>query len=129
MGAAFLKVPELELTEGEAKKLGDAAQAVMSYYTDAEIPEEVMLWSNLVMAAGTVYGPRFVAYKIRTARNVTPKIALVQAPENVQPIRPPMDPATQKPRPQAQPKPEGPGITISEWSQWNTGAAVINTFE
>lgn len=128
MGSVLLKTPELEITEGEAKKLGDAASAVMAYYTDAEIPEEVILWSNLIMSAGSIYGPRIIAYKIRNARNVTPKIAPATPPQNVQPIRP-MDPAKQKPQPVAQPQPKAPEISITEWSQWNGQNAAINSFE
>lgn len=128
MGSVLLKTPELELTEGEAKRLGDAAQAVMSFYTDAEIPEEVMLWSNLIMAAGAVYGPRVIAYKIRNARNVTPKLVTQVPASNVQPIRP-MDPAKQNPKPQAQPQPQAPSISLQEWSAWNGQSAAINSFE
>jgi hypothetical protein len=124
MGSVILKTPELELTEGEAKKLGDAAQAVMAFYTDAELPEEVVLWANLIMTMGGIYGPRFVAYKIRNARNVTPKISPAPVPQNVQPIRQ----TDSKPAPKPV-TPQGPGITMQEWSQWNAGAAVINTFE
>lgn len=68
MGAAFSKIPELELSEKEAKILGDSIQTVNDLYGGYMIPEKAQAWMNLAMAAGSIYGPRFMAHKIRTDR-------------------------------------------------------------
>jgi hypothetical protein len=120
MGATLLKVPELELSEAEAKKLNDAATDVMRYYTEVDIPPVVQAWLNLGMVCGTVYGPRFMAVKIRKSRNVTPRIQ----PTPVVPINQPKQPGPPG-RPTAVPADQA----LREWSQWNSQAAAINQSE
>lgn len=68
MCAALLKVPELALDEAEAKRLNDAAVEVMRHYTDVSLPPEIVAWFNLAMVGGIIYGPRYIAYSVRTKR-------------------------------------------------------------
>lgn len=65
MGAAFTKIPELELEESEAKKLGDALARVNELYNGILLTDKQRAWIGLAMAAGTIYGPRLVAHKMR----------------------------------------------------------------
>lgn len=65
MAAALTKVEELALTEQEAEQLAVAIARVNEVYGNVVLPEKVVVWINLAMAMGTVYGPRFIAYNIR----------------------------------------------------------------
>jgi hypothetical protein len=60
MGAVLLKTPELELTEEESAKLAGAIAHVNELYGGVVLPEKVAAWINLVMVAGTIYGPRII---------------------------------------------------------------------
>lgn len=64
MLASFTKISELELSEGEAKKLAVALDRVASLY-DVGATEKTMAWTNLAMCIGGVYGTRAYAYSIR----------------------------------------------------------------
>lgn len=68
MAAAFLKVEELELSEPEAKQLGEAVARVNALYGNYMIPEKTAAWINLTMAAGSIYGPRMMAHKLRVKK-------------------------------------------------------------
>lgn len=68
MGAAFLKVPELELDQKEAERLSDAVNRVQAEYNIPILDPKTMAWINLAMVAGGVYGPRIVAHSLRTKR-------------------------------------------------------------
>lgn len=61
----MMKVPEMELTPEEATKLAVAINRVNSAYSGIVIPEKVMVWVNLVITAGGIYGPRVFAYNAR----------------------------------------------------------------
>lgn len=65
MAAAFLKVPELELDQVEAKALGDAVNKVQAEYKIPILDPKTMAWINLLMVTGGVYGPRLAAHSIR----------------------------------------------------------------
>lgn len=65
MGAAILKVPELEIDATEAKRLGDAVSRVNELYGGIMLSEKQAAWINLTFALGQVYGPRAVALKMR----------------------------------------------------------------
>ena len=60
MGAVLLKTPELELTEEEAGKLAAAVAHVNELYGGVVLPEKAAAWINLIMVAGTIYGPRII---------------------------------------------------------------------
>ena len=66
MAASALKVDELALDEEEAKVLGDAVNEVASHYDITPDPK-IMAWAGLIGVCASVYGPRVMAYKIRTA--------------------------------------------------------------
>lgn len=68
MGAALTGIEELNLDESEAKKLSDAIGKVNAYYGGMVLPENIMVWTQFVIAMGTVYGPRAVAYSMRLKR-------------------------------------------------------------
>jgi hypothetical protein len=59
MAAVGLKVPEMALDPKEAQVLGQAIADVQSHY-DFDVSAETTIWVNLVMALGSVYGPRAV---------------------------------------------------------------------
>lgn len=73
MGAAFLKVPELELDQDEAKRLSDAVNRVQSEYNMPILDPKTLAWINLAMVAGGVYGPRFAAHSIRKKKEKAQK--------------------------------------------------------
>jgi len=60
MGAVLLKTPELELTEEESAKLAGAIAHVNELYGGVVLPEKAAAWINLIMVAGTIYGPRII---------------------------------------------------------------------
>ena len=53
------------ITEDEASKLAKALTNVTQLYDLPVIGEKAIAWVNLASVAGTVYGPRLVAAKIR----------------------------------------------------------------
>lgn len=68
MGATILKVPELELDEEEAEKLGKAVARVQAQYEVPVLSEEQRAWINLLLVAGTIYGPRVMAHSLNRKR-------------------------------------------------------------
>jgi hypothetical protein len=65
MGATILKVPELALSDEEAKKITAAVAKVASHY-DVGASEKSIAWANLAICAGGVYGTRIWTYQLRT---------------------------------------------------------------
>jgi|SRR5579863_53432 len=65
MGAALCQVPELELDETEAAKLGKAVNRLNELYGGMVLPPKVAAWLHLGITAGTIYGPRAIAYNLR----------------------------------------------------------------
>jgi hypothetical protein len=61
MLATFTQHEELELEADEARKLAVAIDKVNSLYDFSVIPPSAMAWTQLVMALGSVYGPRAIA--------------------------------------------------------------------
>lgn len=147
MGSAILKVPELELSEVEAKKLNDAITDVMRFYTDVEISPVVQAWLNLAMVGGVVYGPRFMAYNIRNkarAKTIAGSIPLTADPSRSQPAKPfqsnvtpfrneskPDGTKSQAPQPTAKAanQPTAPLLNLHDWSAWNAREATIGISE
>lgn len=65
MGATFAKVPELVITDEEAKKLSAAIDRVAALY-DFGATEKTLAWVNLAMCVGGIYGTRLFVYSMRT---------------------------------------------------------------
>jgi len=65
MMASFSKIPELSLSEDEAKQLTAAINRVASFY-DIGASEKTLAWLNLAVCAGGIYGTRVFAYHLRT---------------------------------------------------------------
>lgn len=76
MMARFTGVQELSLDEPEAAKLAEAVKRVEEYYGADWLPEEAAIWINLAGVCGMIYGPRFIAYRIRKAREARPPVAI-----------------------------------------------------
>ena len=68
MGAVLLKTPELELTEEESAKLASAIAHVNELYGGVVLPEKAAAWINLIMVAGTIYGPRIIVIQSKGKR-------------------------------------------------------------
>lgn len=68
MLAAFTGVEELGLAEEESKKLSEAIARVQKLYDYKWISDEAAAWGNLVIAAGGIYGPRYMAIRLRQKR-------------------------------------------------------------
>lgn len=79
MGAAFLKVEELELDEEEATKLGAAINRVNKLYGEIVLSPEQRAWLGLVMCCGTIYGPRFMAYRMRQKKEAAKQPVTIDA--------------------------------------------------
>lgn len=62
--ASALKAPELELDQTEARNLAEAVAEVQRHY-NAVIDPKMMAWIGLFGVAGTIYGPRVAAMRIR----------------------------------------------------------------
>src|ERR1017187_1223324 len=73
IAANFTHTPELELSEDEAKGLGEATVRVAQEY-DLPMPDaKTMAWINLLKVVSVVYGPRVGAVRIRKAREKAAK--------------------------------------------------------
>jgi hypothetical protein len=68
MGATFIHIPELVLTENESKTLAKAIEAVTDQYDFSILPEKYMVWVNLAVCAGGIYGPRIGAHLLNQKR-------------------------------------------------------------
>jgi len=69
MLAGMVNVEELALEKEEAKMLAESVVEVGAFY-NMEVPAKAAAWTNLIMVAGALYGPRIVVArgKLRTAR-------------------------------------------------------------
>lgn len=78
MLAALTSTEELGIDKDEAKTLAEAAAAVGRHY-DMNVPAKTVDWYNLIMVAGTVYGPRisFLISKGRNRRAPAPKVETI----------------------------------------------------
>jgi hypothetical protein len=65
MLSVIMKTPELEIDQGEAKRLSDATIKLNELYGGFMVSEKTMAWIELMMVGGAVYGPRYVAYIAR----------------------------------------------------------------
>lgn len=78
MAAQFLKVSELELDTGEAKRLSESIQKVGRYYAVVFDPKKLAIF-DLCAVATTIYGTRAIAYMKRREKE------LIAAPPNAKP--------------------------------------------
>lgn len=65
MGATLLHAPEWELSEDEAAKLAAAIARVNELYNGLVLPEKAAAWVQLVIVAGTIYGPRVMVSQMK----------------------------------------------------------------
>jgi hypothetical protein len=75
MLAAVTSSPELILSEDESAKLASAVARVNDFYGGTTIPEKYMVWTNLVMACGSIYGPRVISIMAR--KDSEPKVVTI----------------------------------------------------
>lgn len=83
IASALTKVEEIALEKSEANQLAQALAAVNVHYQTA-IDPKLVAWMGVVAVAGQVYGPRVLAYRLRSATEKASKPAptprVVQAP-------------------------------------------------
>ena len=94
MGASLLKVPDLALTEEEAKHLAAAITRVTELYEVPLMDEKTRAWFNLGIVGFEVYGTRIVAHMAERKKK--------------QPAPPPMVITPFRPQPQPAPPPPNP---------------------
>ncbi len=63
MLAKFTGINELEIDHAESKLLSDAIATVSSHY-NTTIDPKIIAWIGLIGVCGSIYGPRFAAYRI-----------------------------------------------------------------
>lgn len=73
--ASKILVPELELTEDEAKTMGRALSEVGQYYDVPMVSPQQIAWYNLATTAAMIYGSRFIAYRNRSRKEAAEKRA------------------------------------------------------
>ena len=66
-------IEEIALTAEESQKLGAAIARVQSFYPNTVMSGEVMAWGGLIITAGTLYAPRYMAFKLRMAKEAAEK--------------------------------------------------------
>jgi len=86
MGASFLKVPELMMTEEEANQLAVAIRRVSDLYEVPLLDEKTMAWINLGIVGSKIYGPRVIAATVNSkAKKVQSKnskpVTVINAPD------------------------------------------------
>lgn len=86
MGAAFLKIPDMALTEDESRNLATAVVRVTELYDLPLMSEEARAWINLTMVAGNVYGTRIASHAIEAKRARTAAREATQQPGSPTPI-------------------------------------------
>lgn len=83
IAANLTKVPELALADEEARSIAKAVARVSEHY-DIAASEKTLAWVNLAMIAGSVYGPRILAYELRKkAENDAKKAKLQEAQQQM----------------------------------------------
>lgn len=80
MLAGMTKVEELQIDATEGKKLGDAVNTVLQQYNHVINPK-MAAWVNLGMVSAAVYGPRYMAVKLRhETEKQKPRVVEMPAP-------------------------------------------------
>lgn len=70
--ATALNAPNINLTDDEAKRIADATQRVARHYNFPGMAVQTKDWIGLIVALGSVYGPRVTAAFVN--RNVKPDV-------------------------------------------------------
>ena len=65
--AGMTQIPEIAIDREQAEVLASAASEVMLHYDFGMNPEQ-QAWVNLMMVAGSIYGAKVFAYKIRKSQ-------------------------------------------------------------
>lgn len=65
--AGMTQIPEIAIDREQAAVLASAASEVMQHY-DFGMNAEQQAWINLMMVAGSIYGSKVFAYKIRKSQ-------------------------------------------------------------
>jgi hypothetical protein len=68
MGASFLHIPEMELSEEESQGLAKAIARVTDLYELPIVSEKAMAWIGLACECGKIYGPRIAAHSINAKK-------------------------------------------------------------
>lgn len=85
MLAALTSIKEMELDKDEAKALSSAAANVARHY-DVSASQKSLDWANLVMVAGSLYGSRIFAYRLRRSTERKTKAQAQPAPAAYVPV-------------------------------------------
>lgn len=67
--AGMTAIPEIAIEREQAEILAAAASEVMALYDFGMSPEQ-QAWVNLMMVAGSIYGTKVFAYKMRLAEEL-----------------------------------------------------------
>ena len=132
MAAAFLKTPELRIDEQESAMLSKATLDVLKAYGIPELSDKQLAMSQMLMALGTVYGPRFYIIYSRTHQKphlVQPIPFPAGAGKAVQDAQPPMQqPPAQQPQVFYGASPTPPTqVVVPPQQQQNTGTGYISS--
>ena len=65
MLAKILHDPIWSLTEDESKQFGSSLESLIVFYGLDNTSQEAILWGQLIVCAGTIYGPRIVHTMMR----------------------------------------------------------------
>lgn len=68
MGSLLLGIPEILLTQDEAKQLAEAVNRVTELYDIPLMDEKTYAWVQLGMVASTIYGPRIATVVLKTPK-------------------------------------------------------------
>lgn len=86
MAAGIFGIPELSLSEPEAKALNDAMLDVSKYYVSAFDPKKVAIF-NLVTCMGGIYAVRIMAYRNRVHLQRKNKLSVMPNQQTVPPTQ------------------------------------------
>lgn len=84
MAAGLFEVPELMLSEPEAKELSDAVRDLSQYYVETFDPRKVAAF-NLVACMGGIYATRIMAYRNRMAMMRRENLRVMPTPQQAPP--------------------------------------------
>jgi len=86
MIASIFNAPNVELDEDEAAKMAKAIANVTRHYDVPGMSQKTVDWIMCMQAAGAVYGPRMLAWRMdRVARMTKPAPQNPSAPANIAP--------------------------------------------
>lgn len=80
MLAGITRTAELAIAPEEADTLARALSTVNAFY-DVKVAEKTLAWVNLAMVAGTIYGTRLVAIRVRRGNERAARAATQPQPQ------------------------------------------------